>query len=154
MSSFVVAKKEYIKAGGYCAGLSEALGLWVFDYRTYRNMTSADYYEKFTEFYTMNALSVQEQYNDAEPCTNSQTYEKEFEQYRKLGKRAGITRENLKEQVAELAQFFNGCQYQTEKESYMFQMQMFFDHFIAQLIKYLVPGYEAESWGTLELTNK
>ena len=68
MSSFVISKKEYIKAAGIVAGIAEAQrDFWLFDYEAQRNSTPEDYYNRFAECYTMNALSVQEQYGDDKP---------------------------------------------------------------------------------------
>lgn len=151
MSSFVIDKKEYIKASGLISGLSEALGLWLYSYKVNRNMTPEDLHKQFTEFFNMNCLSFQEQYREDEAYTDSNEYRAEFEEYKRRGYSIGVTEENLKQTIAELRSFFNSCIYQTEKESYMFAMQMFFDNVLNQLIPYLIPGIQTESWGTLEI---
>lgn len=156
MSSFTIAKKEYIKAAGLVAGLAEALQIWLFDYETGRNSTPEDYYRQFERCYTMNALSVKEQYHGDEvgaPSTDSNDYMKEFKAYQKIGKTAGYTLEGAKEMISELQSFFSSAVYQTEKDSYMYQMIYFFDRIIVELFEkvYLHGNREAQSWGTFEI---
>lgn len=155
MSSFIISKKDYIKAAGIVAGISEALKLWVFDYEEGRNSTAQDYYKQFERFYTMNALSVLEQYGDevGAPATDSNTYKADFEAYRKIGKSAGYTREGLKEIVAELQNFFSSAEYQTENDSYNNQMIFYFDKLLVELYKqaFLYGNRDAKSWGSFEI---
>lgn len=153
MSSFVIGKKEYIKASGFISGLQEALGLWLYSYKVNRNMTPEDLHKQFTEFFEMNCLSFQEQYRESEVYTDNADYMDEFNEYKRRGYSIGVTSENLKESIAELRSFFHSCIYQTEKESYMFAMQMFFNNVLDQLMTYLLTGIETESWGTLEIPN-
>ncbi len=159
MSSFIISKEEYIKAAGLVAGLSETGGtrrhtLWIYDYETRRNSTPEDYHRKFSEFYTMNALSVIEQYHGDEVGADGHdmnTYMDTFKKYQKIGKSAGITKENLKEIILELNSFFRSAMYQTENEVYNTKMQYFFNDIISQLFVFLFPGYETKSWGSLEI---
>lgn len=159
MSSFTIAKVEYIKAAGLVSGLAETLGgridrIWIYDYETGRNSTAEDYYRKFEGFYKMNALSVLEQYHGDEvgaPSTDSNDYMKEFKEYQKIGKSIGYTRENLKEVVLELRHFFHSAIYQTEKEAYATNMRYFFNMILDQLIPYVLPGYEPQSWGDFQV---
>ncbi len=150
MSSYVIGKQEYIKAAGLISGLAEGLELWVYSFENGRNMIPDDYYEKFSEIYTMNALSVQEQYRDKSPETDSNDYRKDFEIYRKSGYSIAVTREGLKEAIAEIYSFFSSISYQIEKEAYMFKADMFLNRVLIKLMKELWKGYEPESWGTLE----
>ena len=156
MSSFTIAKKEYIKAAGLVWGLAQALELWVFDYESYRNSTAEDYHKKFSDFFTMNALSVKEQYHGDEvgaASTDSNDYMTDFKKMEKIGKTAGATREGLKEIVAELQSFFDSAVYQTEKDAYMYQMQFFFNNLMTQLYKkvFLYGNRESKSWGSLDI---
>lgn len=155
MSSFTIAKVEYIKAAGLVSGLAETLGgridrIWIYDYETHRNSTAEDYYRKFDGFYKMNALSVLEQYHGDEvgaASTDSNDYMKEFKEYQKIGKSIGYTREKLKEAILELQHFFNSAVYQTENEAYATNMRYFFNMILTELIPYVLTGYEAKSWG-------
>ena len=115
-------------------------------------MEKADYYRRFSECYTMNALSVMEQYNDDEMEAAPET-DKEcsaiFETaYRKtksglIGSGASF---DLKQVISNLLHFFQSAMYQTEKEAYYFKMQMFFNQLTAALTeKYLLP--DSECWG-------
>ena len=159
MSSFVIDKKDYVTAAGIVAGIAKASAqgngvhaLWVYDYQTQRNSTPEDYYRKFSEFYTMNALSVAEQYHDKTPETNSNDYKKEFAAAMQTGKKLYFERgEKLKNAIMELRAFFSSAVYQTEKYEYMFAMQMYFDHILVQLMPYLWQ-HETESWGDLKIT--
>lgn len=159
MSSFTIAKSEYIKAAGLVAGLAETLGtrnskIWIYDYETQRNSTPEDYYRKFDNCYKMNALSVKEQYRGDEvgaPSTDSNDYMNLFKEYQKIGKSVGYTRENLKEIVLELKSFFDSAIYQTEKESYMTNMRYFFQQILCELLPYILPSYEAQSWGDFKI---
>ena len=85
MSSFVINKKEYMKAAGIMAGLAQELQIWSYDYETRRNRTPEDYKRAFEECFTMNALSVAEQYRDKEAYTDSNDYKADFDEYKKLG---------------------------------------------------------------------
>ena len=110
MSSFVVNKSEYIKAAGIVSGLAELYAdrygtthrIWIYDYVTGRNMTAEDYYRNFTECYTMNALSVQEQYNDDEPETDDDDYMELFNEYRTKAKRITNDRAKMQEVILQL----------------------------------------------------
>lgn len=159
MSSFTISKSDYIKAAGIVAGIAEASGrgngcrqVWLYDYETGRNSTPEDYYRRFTECFEMNALSVQEQYHDSTPELDSGEYKAEFKAALQTGKRLYFEQgEKLKNAIMELRQFFNSAIYQTEKQAYMFKMQMFFNQILSQLMVYLWT-YEPESWGDLKIT--
>lgn len=160
MSSFTISKKEYIKAAGIVAGIAEASArgagryqLWLYDYETQRNSTAEDYYRRFSECYTMNAISVGEQYHDRTPETDSNEYRAEFKAAQAAGKKLYFEQgEKLKKAIMELRQFFHSAIYQTEKYSYMFKMQFFFYQIEDQLAEYLYSPGECESWGELKIT--
>ena len=150
MSSFVISKKEYIKAAGIVAGIAEAQrDFWLFDYEAQRNSTPEDYYNRFAECYTMNALSVQEQYGDDKPEADAEEYKREFAEYRAKGRSFVMNPEKYRNALKHLREFFSGAEYQTEKEAYFWKMQMYFNRILVALMKYAFPG-EVESWGTLE----
>lgn len=147
MSSFVIAKSEYMKAAGLCAGIAEGLEIWMYSYKNNRNMNKQDYREMFEQIYTFNELSVAEQYR-YEPSIDSGDYAKEFTKFYIAGRNAAITKEGLKDVIMELRQFFSGCLYQIEKESYYFQAEMFMNRFLVALMPQL-HKHECESWGSI-----
>lgn len=159
MSSYIIAKEEYIKAAGVIAGLAETLGgrmnrIWIYDYETRRNSTPGDYHRKFSEFYTMNCLSVIEQYRGDEvgaPANDNNDYMDTFKKYQNYGQQIGYTRENLKEVVLELHSFFRSALYQTENDVYNTKMTYFFNQILEQLLPLVLNGYETKSWRALEL---
>lgn len=153
MSSFIISKEEYIKAAGTVAGLAESLPhFWLYDYETGRNATQEDYYRMFTECYTMNAMSVKEQYHDPELFTDGSSYKRTFDDYRKKGRSAGLHRgEDFKRITAELVNFFSSAVYQTEKEPYFWKMQTLFNRITAELMPHILKEYEPRSWGTFEI---
>ena len=152
MSSFVISKKQYVKAAGIIAGISEsARDFWLYDYEAGRNSTPDDYYNRFSECYNMNALSVQDQYGDTEPETDGDDYKDIFKEYRKKGKDIYFFGDK-KKAIIELLHFFNSALYQTETEAYYFKMQLYFYRIIVALLQYCDSSYHnSESWGTLEL---
>lgn len=151
MSSFVISKSEYVKAAGLVSGLAKELEVWLYDYETQRNSTPEDYKRRFIECFTMNSLSVQKQYDDGDAWTDSNEYNKEFNDYMKLGKQLVYNDgPALINAIHELSQFFGSCLYQTEYDPYMYKMQLFFDSIIVELFK-KAHRYEADSWGELKI---
>lgn len=150
MSSFIIEKREYIKAAGIIAGIAEARKLWVFDYQSNRNSNPEDYHRRFTECFEMNALSFKEQYNEAEVFTDGNEYRQTFKEYLKKGRSLAGKPNELKHAIFELKQFMSGAEYQTEKDAYFFKMQMYFNSILIALMDCL-RDHEPESWGTLEL---
>ena len=151
MSSFVIEKREYIKAAGAIAGIVEASSrgineVYIYDHQAGRKMTEADFYNRFVECYEMNAISVQEQYPMDELCTDSNDYMTEFKEYKKIGRRAAFDDRKLREIIFNLRDFLKSVEYQTEKEAYYFKMKMLFNEILVQLIGLLYP-HECECWG-------
>lgn len=151
MSSFVIGKEEYIKAAGICAGIASIKKMWVYDYIARRNMEPEDYYNRFSECYTMNALSVQEQYQDAEPETDPADYLQTFKTYQAKGRAAATNPEKLRGLILDLRDFFASAQYQTEKESYYFKMQALFNTILVALMPHMAPPRESTCWGSLDI---
>ena len=154
MSSYTIAKQEYMKAAGLVSGLAEGLKVWLYDYETGRNSTKEDYKRRFTECYTMNALSVKEQYHGQEvgaPSGDQNEYKADFDQFYKLGKQLVYNDgQPLINAIHELSGFFGSALYQTEFEPYMYKMQMFFDSILVQLYKQ-ASHYEPNSWSELKI---
>jgi len=152
MSSFVIGKKEYIKAAGVVAGIAEELrDFWLYNYEKGRKYTETDYYDTFSEFFTMNALSVQMQYGDKVAAEDPEKYEKDFRECKKIGVQIARNGGNvLRDAALELNDFFRSAIYQTEYEPYMWKMSMFFDRVISQLFEKMF-RHECNSWGSLEI---
>lgn len=79
MSSFIVSKREYIKAAGLMCGYEEAKRdshKWFIDNVRW----------EFEHAYALNVASVNEQYGDDEPeMPETEQYDDVFEDYRKMG---------------------------------------------------------------------
>lgn len=148
MSSFVIGKEEFIKAAGLSAGIAKGTDIYFYDSETGRTLTTADYYQKFVNIFEMNALSVQEQYNDKESYNDYKTYEKSFDMYYKKGLKVTTTN-RIMDAVGELNYFFRGVLYQIEKPSYYWKAKNFFDTLIIKLFEKAYP-VESENWGSFD----
>lgn len=93
MSSFVISKQEYIKAGGFFAGLAEQLNYYrepvIFWWDSTKDglLDAEDYYKAFASLYEMNARSVMLQYGDRRAESDEADYRKDFEHYRSIAAR-------------------------------------------------------------------
>ena len=152
MSSFVIDKKQYMKAAGYIAGVAKELKLWIYNFGANRNMIPEDYKKFFAACYKMNALSVAIQYNDPEPEKDINTYDDIFNEYMEYGKRDAITLDHLKENIIELHSFFNSALYQVETPEYFNKMSRFFHLIESQLLPHMLPGYKSDSWSEFKIT--
>ena len=152
MSSFVISKKEYIKAAGVVAGIAEAKrDFWIYNYEKGRKYTEADYYDTFSEFFTLNALSVQMQYGDKIAAEDPAEYKKEFKAAVNLGKQLVYAgNKAVNDAAVELNDLFRSAIYQTEYEPYMWKMSMFFDRVISEIFESVNP-HECRSWGSIEI---
>ena len=152
MSSYVISKREYVKAGGFVAGVAAELQLWNYDLKKRRNMTKDDYYEKFVRFYDMNAESVKEQYGDSERESDPCEYKDVFEAFYAKGKRLAIHKgsDDFYKAVRALNQFFSSACYQTENEESHAAMSSFFDRLIVEMFEKM-RYMELESWGAFVL---
>lgn len=152
MSSYVISKREYVKAGGFVAGVATELQLWNYDFENNRNMVKEDYYKKFVKFYDMNAESVKEQYGDSERENDPCEYKDDFEAFYAKGKRLAIHKgsDDFHKTVRELSQFFDSACYQTEDEESNAAMRSFFDRLIVEMFEKM-RYMELESWGAFEL---
>ena len=90
MSSFVINKQEYIKAGGFFAGLAEQLNyyrepvIYWWDSAKGDVLDAEDYYKAFASLYEMNARSVMLQYGESRMQSDEADYRKDFERYRSI----------------------------------------------------------------------
>jgi len=153
MSSFVVSKSEYIKAAGFVAGLAEAskqyskYPMWVFDHESNRNSTADDYKRNFAAMYKLNALSVQEQYDDDKPENDTNDYNYEFLASMRLGKRIYIgTVEERQRALHILDEFISCCLYQTENDVYSAIMGRYFNGIFRAVYAQFFPNHDTV-WG-------
>ena len=152
MSSFVVGKEYYVKAAGVVAGIAEAKDLFLYDYKNGRRYDKKGFYNRFVEFYTMNALSVQEQYGDAEPEADDADYMKEFNRAYLAGRNAAfLDPKKLKSFIYTLENFFDCSMYQTEKEAYYFSMKMLYNEISAAFLQLLAPAGSRDGWNLEKL---
>lgn len=151
MSSFVICKREYVKAAGLVAGIAACKrdGIFIYDYEKHRRMTEKDILEKFVECFAMNALSVQMQYDDSEAETDDNDYMEEYKKAKTAGNMLFATC-NRKELLTLLNDFFNSAIYQTEYEPYMWKMKLFFGAVLDEIIDALFP-HECKAWGGIDL---
>ena len=158
MSSFTISKKEYIKAAGLLAGISEEKKdhFFLYDYKNNCRFTDAGLMEAMTDCFEMNSISVYEQYSprheDEVLHTDNNDYIDIFKEYKKKGRAAAIWPETLKKCIFELNQFFQSAIYQTEKEAYEYKMMFLFGRIISALIPCIKGGYECQSWGELDIS--
>ena len=148
MSSFVIRKDIYMRAAGLVAGLQDVKRRhFVFDHAAYKWMEPDDFQPKFSHFYDLNALSVAEQYGDRDMEGTPPT-EREcaavFRQYRQKGRQAAINGK-AKDIVMLLRNFTQCALYQTEKEGYYYEMQMFFNRLLVALLPILHPE-QCDGW--------
>lgn len=114
MSSFIVSKKEYIKAAGLVYGIEESNR---HPFKYFLDRLRSD----FVDAYCLNVASVNEQYSNHEPLASDlNEYDGLFETYRHIGRR--IAREELNGMTLEsvrpkLQMFFQSVLYQIENEA-------------------------------------
>lgn len=125
MSSFIIDKKEFIKAAGLMCGFEEAKRdphKWFID----------NVRKDFEHAYALNVASVREQYDDDEVVPDEEKYDEVFEAYRKMGKLIrtegytstnGIIFSKTKEVMDKptfrrsMFKFFNSVLYQVENDA-------------------------------------
>lgn len=146
MSSFVISKREFVKAAGLMYGIEASKGAGAHRYFL-ENVR-----KNFVKCYELNVDSVDEQYGD-KSGKDGFDYDYEFTQFCKIGERIkcglheGMTFEELR---INLMQFFRSVLYQIEnKEMSQFVAAFFFECtsklFSSEL--YAVEGW----WGDIEL---
>lgn len=114
-------------------------------------MESADFYDRFVECYQMNDISVMEQYHDESTINDGGKYMDYFAEGKKRGQKIMMNRSEAPRAIYELNNFFSQVLYQTEKEPYMYKMQMLFGNILRALLQFFDP-YQDErmGWGNLE----
>lgn len=139
MSSYVIDKFAYIRAAGVVAGIVGTYNsktrreIFIFDYEAGHRMTEEDFYRRFVQCFDMNCLSVQEQYHDEEPFTDSSEYRDVFREYIALGSKLAFNVKAMQDMIYNLQRFFDSCLYQVEKYAYLFNMKAFFYEIIVKL---------------------
>lgn len=166
MSSFVIEKSEYIKAAGFCAGLAESkdcyreqlLRMW--NYRDNRVMNDKDFIEAFTKLFEYNALSVQKQYKDDKPETDTNTYEKEFKAAKKATMQLVMNSQlysnnKLEIMIYKFQSFSQSIMYQIEDPDYSAKTSFFLAKVQMKLFEVLKTSKglseETTSWGDFNI---
>lgn len=172
MSSFVINKKEYVKAAGFMAALAEQKNLYRepiiywYSYSTGGILTATDYYNAFVKIYNLNAKSVQLQYNDKKPQEDSNEYMNEFDDMRaetvKLYQQATIwgsteAKQQLTNSIFEFSLFARSINYQIEDRKIADEVNKFMNKCQMFLLNFLATGinkYDGDSWSTFNLAEK
>ena len=131
MSSFVIAKSDYIRAAAFLAAAAghqdyygdPVLSLW--NARAGRRYTAEDIQRDFTRLYEINAADVAEQYRNATRCTDPESYSEEFAATKAaaaqlLNRGYTLERDTERKQLQRvtygLIEFLNSARYQIEGE--------------------------------------
>lgn len=120
MSSYVIDKKTYIKAAGFIAGLQSIVRghisiLYWYNLKEGHLYTDDEIIKEFSRIYENNAISVQLQYHDDEPESDSNMYMDSFIEYKQRAKR--IYNEGgseLQKALYRFNDFISGVSYQIE----------------------------------------
>lgn len=162
MSSFVISKKEYVKAAGYIAGIAESFNrnghndFWLYDTLENKNTDTDLFYKRFVQIYEMNAESVQQQYGDKARETDDNKYLKDFNDYRVKGKGLMFdAKEQQIQAIADVRNFFKSAAYQIENEKYHFIVTHWFNQILDEIAnKFIYRFYESDCWGSFDLTSE
>lgn len=151
MSSFIISKKEYIKAAGLMYGIEETKRdrhQWFLD----------NVRQEFEHCYALNVASVNEQYGDNE-MPETANYDEVFESYRKLGVAIyegpalhdGVMK--MRDLRVRLWVFFRSVLYQIENDAAHRMASQWFLICISKLYEndlHAVEGW----WGEVEIDEK
>ena len=166
MSSFVVDKKELMKAAGFIAAFVEREekhnGMYIWNYKHNRPFNSEDVIASFELIHKLNAESVQEQYNDSEPYIDSESYTKEFKKAKALTEEM-LTfgkcwyADALKNNIYSFSEFSKSIIYQIENDKKQHQVKTFLNDINSRFIEILKNldsnQFEIFSWGTFEMSD-
>ena len=168
MSSFVVDKKELMKAAGFVAAFidrdPESNGLYIWNYKHNRRFNSDDVKASFELIHKMNAESVQEQYKDSEPEIDTKKYTKDFNTVKKLTEEMLTFRyawyaPALQNNIYSFSEFCRSIMYQIENEKKHTQVKNFLNDIQSRLIEILHNlepdrcAYEIFSWGEFQVSD-
>lgn len=140
MSSFIIDKREFIKAAGLMYGIA--------DNNRCKPMYFLNHvYEDFSKFYFLNAQSVDEQYNEVTEYDEN-AYLDIFEEYKRKGSicaiERGINRQAYTKMIGGLKKFFDSVLYQTENENSCKEMKNYFYDCIRWM--QLFEGVDTDDW--------
>lgn len=172
MSSFVISKKEYVKAAGFIAGLAsqknfyrEPLVYW-YSFKKKRILTPDDYYDMFVSMYRANAKSVQLQYNDKEPENDPEDYKDEFQTMITATHEMFVActikgdhkaKQQFINSIFEFHGFSRSVNYQIEDEELNKRCNHLLDKcqtFLVDILQNTINHYEFDSWATFNLASK
>ena len=167
MSSFVIDKKEFIKAAGFLAGLAEETNgfheqlLRMWNYRNDRVMNDEDFIEAFTTLYKYNAFSVAKQYKDSDAENDAKEYKTEFQKAKKAAKRMVLDSKLYKNKDLEMTiykfqSFSSSILYQIEAPEYSDKARFFLAKVQMKLFEVLrsfngIDEEEVTSWGEFDI---
>ena len=163
MSSFVISKKEYVKAAGFIAGIAEAdlnrhehiIYLW--NRKDGRVYTKEDYIKSFTQCYVNNAVSVQNQYGDKTAESDTATYSEYFNVFYKKGQnlwksyKYNCDKSAFIKAICEFQRFTQCVNYQIEDEKLGFLTMSFLNEITSKLLEIVGDAEDLQSWGTFEI---
>lgn len=148
MSSFIISKREYVKAAGLLHGIEEAK-------RDSHQWFLENVRKEFEHCYALNVASVNEQYDDNE-VPEEDAYDEVFEAYRKLGVaiyegpalHEGVMK--MRDLRIRLWLFFRSVLYQIENEAaYRMAAEWFFTC-ISTLYENDLHAVECGWWGEID----
>lgn len=169
MSSYVINKQEYIKAGGFFAGLADQLNyyrepvIYWWDSTKGDVLGAEDYYKAFASLYEMNARSVMLHHGDRRVESDEADYRRDFEHYRSIAAQLytaaykGSVKEyiDLQDAIFDFLHFCNSAKYQIEDEAIAKKANRFMykaQHFLLKLLMEL-NHYKSDCWGSFDLEN-
>lgn len=144
MSSYVIDKKEYIKAAGLVRGYELA--------KSNSHVYLIEHvYDWFARCYQLNVASVNEQY-DTDDTSDNEEYRDVFEEYTQYGIRIYSTpaREKL---AYSLWKFFRSAIYQIDNEQMEREVQSIFYICLTRLFNKKTDFLSAPWWGEIDIEN-
>ena len=149
MSSYVINKREFIKAAGIMCGFEEGKR---YPHKYFIETVKA----RFVKCYELNVDSVAEQYGEESGCYDGSEYNNTFEEYRTKGRalyhnfmRVDDVRVGVKFILPRMMVFFRSVLYQIENEEMANVVGNFFFECIGKLMERdtEVDGW----WGEIEI---
>ena len=145
MSSFVIGKKEYIKAAGLVCGVASC--------SRYGGSPSfcANVKKQFSHIYCLNVYSWSEQY-DEDFEKDNESYDDVFNEYKALGRRIymGLERMSLDTLRYSLISFFRSATYQIEDYEANMEASSYFLTCIEVLFEDKTDTIEG-FWGSIDI---